>query len=97
VTSHVTTFDRKLLAITRIERVPWQPDDERALLVDAIILGRARIHVENGGLLHGLIVARVDRETMNVSRFVVWWDRYTSRFVATSIGDADDHWKEPLR
>jgi hypothetical protein len=86
VTAHVTGAAGEKIAITRISRVPWHPDDERALLVDAIIIGRARIDVAGGGLLHGLIVARVERETMDVTRHAVWWDRYTNRFVSTELG-----------
>lgn len=97
-TSNVTGAAGELVPITRVERVTWQPDDERALLVGATIIGRARIHVAGGGLLHGLVVSRmtvdepydpratVPRE-VKVVRYVVWWDRYTSRFVATELDE----------
>lgn len=75
-----TTVDGK--RVERVERVTWQPDDER-LLRAATIIGRGAIYTEGGGRLDGLVVALLPTRTeRSVTTYVVAWERTTRRFVA---------------
>lgn len=83
-TATVTTADGKQARITSARAVAWHAGDEQNELEGAEIVGRAVVDIEGGGQLHGLLVETVD-DAGDPDVAVVWWDRYTSRFVVTSI------------
>jgi hypothetical protein len=99
-TNYVTDANGKKLAISLVRRVCWHVGDEDDVLDRSVIIGRCLIDIVGGGQLHGLVVASPYRitlpsspapsirdldDTRNWSRYAVWWDRYTSRFVATEM------------
>lgn len=99
-TNFVTDASGKNVPILNVRRVCWHVDDHDDIIDRAIIIGRCLVDVAGGGQLHGLVVAspyKIDRriqhertvdvidDNRNWQRYAVWWDRYTSRFVATEI------------
>lgn len=84
MTDKVTTADGSTVRITRAQLVPWNDGDAVELLAGGEIIARARVELEGGGLLHGLVITRAPR-WKGYERLVVFWDRYTDRFVAAPL------------
>lgn len=69
--------------VTRVERVIWQPDDDRRIR-SATIIGRGLVDVAGGGRFHGLVIMPLVDLT-HASASVVVWERSSSRFVAVPL------------
>jgi hypothetical protein len=73
--------------VTRAQLVAWHEGDEHAL-DGACIVGRARVELEGGGVLHGLVVVDYDEGPKMMRRGVrrvVFWDRYSNTFVTCPL------------
>ncbi|MGN6111205.1 MAG: hypothetical protein ACTHU0_39265 [Kofleriaceae bacterium] len=76
--------------VTRVQRVIWQPDDDRRIR-SATIIGRGLVDVAGGGRFHGLVIMpQLSPGTplvdlTHASASVVVWERSSSRFVAVPL------------
>jgi hypothetical protein len=61
------------------ERPSWQSDDDWHALNHGVIVGRAEVRVEGGGLFHGLVFLRP------FQRNVVIWEKTTGRFAVIQL------------
>jgi hypothetical protein len=86
MTEEVTTATGDTVRVLRALSLPWALGDAADVLDGAVIIGRARVELEGGGLLHALVV---EVDPYKPTRVAVFWDRYTNRFLACSVTEEE--------
>jgi hypothetical protein len=74
------------MKILGCEMVPFSDDTERAELDELVIVGRARLTPEGGGLIHALVC----RCPVDGRHFAAYLNRHTGRFEIFAVEASRD-------